>query len=157
HGTYDEFWQARNVRQHMKNIRPAVLTVGGWFDAENLFGAVQTYYHIEKLSPKQTFNTLVMGPWLHGGWNRGDGSSLGHVLFNAKTSEYFREKTELPFFNFHLKEKGQFKTVKAWTFETGTNQWRQQEAWPPRAAQKKALYFRAGGKLSFDPASGGKP
>jgi putative CocE/NonD family hydrolase len=157
HGTYDEFWQARNLRAHMKNIRPAVLTVGGWFDAENLFGAVETFRHVAKLSPSLTQNTLVMGPWRHGGWNKGDGTSLGDVVLNSKTSVYFREKIELPFFDFHLKGKGKFKTPAAWVFETGTNQWRTHDAWPPRQAKKQSLYFRAHGRLMWSPpASTGK-
>jgi putative CocE/NonD family hydrolase len=159
HGTYDEFWQARNLRQHLKDIRPAVLTVGGWFDAENLFGALETFKHIEKFGARKGGNTLVMGPWRHGGWNRGDGLSLGHVSFNAKTSEYFRKNIELPFFNQHLKGKGTLKPATAWVFETGTNQWRQHEAWPPRSARSKSLWLRSKGRLSFDPPgeNGSKP
>jgi putative CocE/NonD family hydrolase len=151
HGTYDEFWQARNLRAHMKNIRPAVLTVGGWFDAENLFGALETFRQVEKHSTKLAHNTLVMGPWSHGGWNRGDGEALGDVTFNARTSVYFREKIELPFFEYHLKGKGNFKTPKAWVFETGTNLWRTHDAWPPRQSQEKALYFRSRGRLMWSP------
>jgi putative CocE/NonD family hydrolase len=159
HGTYDEFWQARNLRRHLRDIRPAVLTVGGWFDAENLFGALETFKHVEKLGGKRGDNTLVMGPWHHGGWNRGDGMSLGHVSFNAKTSEYFREKIELPFFNLHLKGKGDFKPPKAWVFQTGTNQWRRHAAWPPRGAKPRSLWLREAGRLSFDapPENGTKP
>src|SRR4051812_17866270 len=91
HGTYDEFWKSRNIRQHLKNIKPAVMTVGGWFDAENLFGALEVYKHVKQLSPEKQHNTLVMGPWVHGGWSRGDGDSLGNVKFNAKTAKYYQE------------------------------------------------------------------
>jgi putative CocE/NonD family hydrolase len=154
HPTYDEFWKARNVRQHLRNIRPAVLTVGGWFDAENLFGALETFKTVEANGPESA-NTLVMGPWLHGGWSRTDGDSLGNVRFNAKTSAYYRENIELPFFEYHLKGKGDFKQPKAWVFETGTNQWRKHDAWPPQAARAKALYFQADGRLTFDPPASG--
>lgn len=151
HGTYDEFWKARNLRTHIKNIKPAVMTVGGWFDAENLFGALETFKAVEATSPHTT-NLLVMGPWLHGGWagGRGDGSFLGHVPFNSKTADFYREKIELPFFEFVLKGKGEFKHPKAWVFETGTNLWRKYDAWPPRNAAAKSLYFRAGGRLAHD-------
>ena len=108
HGTYDDFWKARNLRPHLKNIKPAVMTVGGWFDAENLFGALETYKTIEANSPP-TSNILVMGPWRHGGWSRGDGDALGDVPFNAKTAEFYREKIELPFFEYYLKGKGEPK------------------------------------------------
>ena len=105
HGNYDDFWKARNLRPHLKNIKPAVMTVGGWFDAENLFGALETYKNVEATSPGAT-NVLVMGPWLHGGWARGDGASLGPVPFDAKTAEFYREQIEFPFFEYHLKGKG---------------------------------------------------
>ncbi len=147
HGTYDAFWQARNLRPHLKNIKPAVMTVGGWFDAENLFGALETYRHVEAHSPGAT-NILVMGPWSHGGWSGGDGAALGNVHFNAKTSEFYREHIELPFFEYHLKGKGGSKHPEAWVFETGTNQWRKHDAWPPKEAKAKTFYFQAGGGLS---------
>ncbi|HZY87644.1 MAG TPA: CocE/NonD family hydrolase, partial [Gemmataceae bacterium] len=154
HGSYDEFWKARNLRAHIKDVKPAVLTVGGWFDAENLFGALEVFKRVEATSPL-TPNTLVMGPWRHGGWSRGDGLSLGDVKFNVKTSEYYREQIEFPFFELHLKGKSSFQAPKAWVFETGTNVWRKHDAWPPKGARPKSLYFHAGGKLSFEAPSAG--
>ncbi len=149
HGTYDEFWQSRDLRRHLKNIKPAVMTVGGWFDAEDLFGALNTYKEIEKNSPGAT-NTLVMGPWYHGGWSRSDGDLLGNVHFNSKTAVFYREEIELPFFEYWLKGKGDGKLPEAYVFETGTNQWRKETAWPPNDAQPKTLYFHPGGRLAFD-------
>ena len=150
HGTYDEFWKSRNIRPHLNNVNAAVMTVGGWFDAENLFGALETYKSIEARNPK-TVNTLVMGPWRHGGWARGEGSFFGDIPFNAKTSEFYREKIEFPFFQRHLKNKGDAKHPEAWVFEMGTNQWRRYDKWPPGDARSKSLYFHAGERLSFDP------
>lgn len=150
HGTYDEFWKSRNIRPHLNNVKPAVMTVGGWFDAENLFGALETYKSIESRNP-QTINTLVMGPWRHGGWARGDGASFGDIPFNAKTSEFYREHIELPFFERHLKDKGDVEHPEAWVFETGTNHWRKYDQWPPANAVSKSLYFHAGENLSFAP------
>ena len=129
------------------------MTVGGWFDAENLFGALETYKSVEANS-RGAANSLVMGPWSHGGWSRGDGETLGNARFDAKTAVFYREKIELPFFEFHLKGKGTPKLPEAYVFETGTNQWRQYDAWPPQDALAKALYFQAGGKLSFEPPAG---
>jgi len=151
HGSYDDFWKARNLRPHLKGIRPAVMTVGGWFDAENLFGALETYKHVEAHSPPAV-NRLVMGPWVHGGWARGDGQSLGPIAFGAKTAEFYRENIELPFFEFHLKGKGDGKQPKAWVFQTGTNAWRRLAAWPPKEARPRSLYFGPGGRLSWEPA-----
>jgi predicted acyl esterase len=102
-----------------------------------------------KFNP-ETPTTLVEGPWVHGGWARGDGSHLGDVQFNAKTSEYFRANIQFPFFEHYLKGKGAAQP-KAVVFETGTNVWRSFDSWPPKAATPKTLYFHAGGKLSFDP------
>ena len=149
HGAYDDFWKARNLRPHLKNIKPAVLTVGGWFDAENLFGALETYRSVERASPGCA-NTIVMGPWVHGGWAGGDGASLGDVTFAAKTAEFYREKIEFPFFEHYLKSKGDGRRPEAWMFQTGTNQWPEYAAWPPREAQARDLYLRAAGKLAWD-------
>lgn len=146
HGNYDEFWKERNLRPHLKQIRPAVMTVGGWFDAENLFGALETYKAIEANSPKAT-NILVMGPWVHGGWSRGDGDTLGNVTFNSKTAVFYREQIEFPFFEYHLKGEGKPTHPEAWIFETGTNVWKKYGTWPPRDVVAQSLYFHAGGKL----------
>jgi hypothetical protein len=149
HNTYDSYWQARDLSRHMKNVHCAVLVVGGWYDAEDLSGPYRTFNAISKFNP-QTPATLVEGPWVHGGWARGDGSHLGDVQFNAKTSEYFRVNVQFPFFEFYLKGKGK-ALPRAVVFETGTNVWRNLDAWPPKNAAAKTLYFHAGGKLSFDP------
>ena len=157
HSTYDEFWQARDLRRHLKNIKPAVMTVGGWFDAEDLFGALNTYREIENNSPGAN-NMLVMGPWFHGGWARSDGDSLGRVQFGSKTAVFYRDEIEFPFFNHWLKGKDDPKLPEAFVFETGTNQWRKEDAWPPKDAQQKMLYLQADGRLGFDaPREPGAP
>jgi putative CocE/NonD family hydrolase len=151
HDTYDDYWQMRDLSRHMKNVKCAVLVVGGWFDAEDLEGPYRTFYAIHKFNP-DTPITLVEGPWVHGGWARSDGDHLGDVEFNAKTSEYFRSNIQFPFFEHYL--KGGDKTLPAAiVFETGSNVWRRYDEWPPKAATAKTLYFHAGGKLSFDPPS----
>jgi putative CocE/NonD family hydrolase len=157
HPDYDEFWQARDLRRHLKNIKPAVMTVGGWFDAEDLFGALNTYKTIEQNSPGAN-NTLVMGPWYHGGWSRSDGDALGNVRFGSKTAVFFREEIEFPFFNHWLKGKEDPKLPEAFVFETGTNQWRREDAWPPKDAEARTLYLQANGKLGWNaPAESGAP
>jgi putative CocE/NonD family hydrolase len=133
----------------MKNVKCAVMTVGGWFDAEDLSGPFKTFHAIDKFNPG-TPNSLVVGPWVHGGWARSDGDRLGDVMFNAKTADYFRVRIQFDFFEYYLKDKGK-PLPKAWVFETGTNVWRQYDAWPPAQASAKTLYLHAGGKLSFDP------
>jgi putative CocE/NonD family hydrolase len=149
HWTYDSYWQSRDLSRHMKNVRCAVLVVGGWFDAEDPSGPFRTFNAINKFNP-QTPTTLVEGPWVHGGWSHTDGSHLGDIQFNAKTSEYFRANIQFPFFEHYLKGRGAAQP-KAVVFETGTNVWRNFDAWPPPAAAPKTLYFHEDGKLSFDP------
>jgi uncharacterized protein len=152
HPNYDAYWQARNTRPHLRNIKPAVMTVGGWFDAEDLFGALNTYRSIEKQSPG-AYNILVMGPWFHGGWSRGDGALLGDVRFGSKTSEFYRENIELPFFNYYLKDKGELKLPEAYVFETGSNKWKTYQQWPPANAHEQDLYLEPNGKLAFSAPS----
>ena len=155
HPNYDEFWQARNLRPHLRDIKPAVLNVGGWFDAENLFGALGVYRSIETQSPGAA-NTLVMGPWYHGAWSLGEGEGLGDIRFASKTGEFYRDNIEFPFFSHYLKGRGNPKLPEAYVFETGRNVWHKEDAWPPRNARPVSLYFHADGKLSFDaPADDG--
>ena len=150
HPNYDAFWKSRALWPHLKNTSPAVMTVGGWFDAEDLFGPLKTFESIEANNPRSG-NLLVMGPWVHGGWSRGDGESLGPVSFASKTGEFYREQIELPFFDHHLKGKPGWDPPKAWAFETGKNEWHRHQSWPPKEAKSKILYLQAGGKLGFDP------
>jgi putative CocE/NonD family hydrolase len=149
HDTYDDYWKVRDLSQHMENVKCAVLVVGGWFDAEDLSGPYRTFNAINKFNP-DTPTTLVEGPWVHGGWSRGEGSRLGDVQFNAQTSAYFRTEVQFPFFEHYLKGSGK-APAKAVVFETGTNVWRHYDTWPPKAAAPRTLYLHAGGKLSFDP------
>ncbi|MBM3767648.1 MAG: CocE/NonD family hydrolase [Acidobacteria bacterium] len=149
HDTYDEFWQSRNLRPHLKAIKPAVMTVGGWFDAENLYGALQVFGNVAKQSPSTT-NLLVMGPWRHGQWSRDDGTHLGYIKFDAKTSVDYAKNIETPFFAHYLKGKGDGKIPKVQVFETGTNQWRSFESWPPAESKERSIYLHPNGKLTFD-------
>ncbi|MFB9864165.1 CocE/NonD family hydrolase [Rufibacter immobilis] len=157
HPNYDAFWQAMNIRPHLKNVKPAVMVVGGWFDAENLFGALETYKTIEKNNPK-AYNTIVMGPWYHGGWSRSTGENLGKVSFRQNTSEFYRPNIEAKFFRHYLKGngKGTPGLPEAYMFNTGANQWREFAVWPPKNTQERMLYFGANGTLSFEkPAATG--
>jgi putative CocE/NonD family hydrolase len=155
HDTYDAFWQSRNIAPHLKNVKAAVLTVGGWFDAEDPQGPFTVYQSVKKYNPG-TFSGLVMGPWVHGGWARGDGKSLGYAQFDSKTSEYFRTQLQFPFFEQHLKGVKPARPIAEVTaFETGSNVWRQYTAWPPVQAKPRTLYFGAGGTLGWQqPAAG---
>jgi putative CocE/NonD family hydrolase len=156
HDTYDSFWQTRAIAPHLKNVKAAVLTVGGWFDAEDPQGPFTTYRAIKKFNPG-IFNGLVMGPWVHGGWAHYDGKQLGRVSFDSKTGEYFREHIQFPFFELHLKGVKPAQPIAEVTaFETGSNVWRRYTAWPPVQAQARTLYFGPNGTLTWQqPAAGG--
>ena len=146
HPTRDDFWKARDPRPYYRDAKPAVMTVGGWFDGEDLWGALETYRAFEKQGPRSE-NVLVMGPWRHGGWARTDGDRHGDIPFGQKTSLFYREHIELPFFQRHLKGKSGPATPEAWMFETGTNTWRKEATWPPADAKKATLFFQGDGKL----------
>ncbi len=147
HPTYDEYWKSRNIAAHLKNIKHAVLTVGGWFDAEDLAGPLKVYRAIEASSPGIS-NRIVMGPWSHGGWSKGDGVRLGNLSFAVKSGAIYREKIEFPFFAQALKGASGEALPEASMFATGANEWRRYDTWPPRNVQKKTFYFGAGRSLS---------
>ncbi|MCF8239768.1 MAG: CocE/NonD family hydrolase [Melioribacteraceae bacterium] len=149
HGSYDDFWQSRSTLFHFDDIKTNVMTVGGWFDGEDLFGAVNTYQVIEQKNPKKQ-NTIVMGPWTHGGWARSAGTSLGEMKFDLETSKYYQDEIELPFFNFYLKGKGSLKIPEALIFETGGNKWHKFNQWPPKNVDNVSLYFATNEELKFD-------
>lgn len=152
HESYDAFWRERSVAPQMKRLKPAVLTVGGWYDAENLYGALNLYQAIEHGSSDNS-SMLVMGPWAHSEWSWTEGRTLGPLDFLAPTADQFREQIELPFLRRHLQGDRSVPLPEAFVFETGRAQWRTFDAWPPRHAQPKTLFLGAGGRLSFEPVS----
>ena len=149
HDVYDSYWAARNMELHMFGVKAAVMVVGGWFDAEDLAGPVKALHAIAKESPEATADTLVEGPWVHGGWSRGTGASLGDIKFGSDTAEFYRETIEAPFFAHYLKGKSWTPLPKAYTFETGSDVWRKYDAWPPKQAESRMIYFQPHGGLSW--------
>jgi len=147
HTTKDAYWQARDIRKHLNNIKPAVLVTGGWFDAEDLFGALNTYGTIEKKNAKNN-SRIIMGPWTHGGWARSNMTSYAGINLGSNTSEYF-QNMEFDFFNYYLRSVGKFNAKEATIFETGTNAWKQYTAWPPKEALPATWYLTSNKGLSF--------
>jgi putative CocE/NonD family hydrolase len=154
HPDYDAYWEAQNPLKHLKNTTHAVLTVAGWFDAEDFYGPMETYRTIERATPKN-LSTLVVGPWLHGGWASMPGDVLGEIQFGSRTAEHFRNNIELPFFLAHLKNQGAPDTTEAIVFETGANEWKNYASWPPPGGQSRTLYLQPNGGLSFTPPAAG--
>ncbi|MCB9275351.1 MAG: CocE/NonD family hydrolase [Lewinellaceae bacterium] len=153
HPNYDNFWQARNPRPHLKNVRPAVLTVGGFFDAEDSFGPLAVYKAIEKQSPPSTENRLVMGPWYHGQWAAGDGERMGNIFWGFNSTDHYK-KLEAQFFRYYLKGEGAMDIPEATIFDTGASQWLSFDTWPPRNAVERKLYLQPAGGLAFTPPQG---
>jgi putative CocE/NonD family hydrolase len=144
---YNDYWRSRNIRQHLKNISIPTLVVGGWFDAEDLFGALHTYEAIETQSSRNK-NFLVMGPWTHGAWAAPEWKKFGTHEFGTNVNKYFQDSLESAFFNYYLKDKGSFHPSEATMFETGTNQWKHFDQWPPANITAVTYYLRADNILS---------
>jgi len=145
--TYNDYWRSRNIRQHLKNIIIPTLVVGGWFDAEDLFGALNTYQAIEKQSPANK-NFLVMGPWTHGAWGAAEWKEFGTHQFRTNVNSYYQDSIESVFFRYYLKDKGNFDASEATMFETGTNQWKHFSQWPPSNTTTTNFYLGPNNKLS---------
>jgi putative CocE/NonD family hydrolase len=127
------------------------LNVAGWYDQEDFRGQLKLYEAFEKHDTADQ-NFIVVGPWNHGGWSGGPASQLGNIAWGSPTGPYYREKVQAPFFAKYLKDKGD-KPPEATMFQTGLNQWKTFDAWPPKGAVKKTLYFHPDGKLAFEPAA----
>jgi putative CocE/NonD family hydrolase len=148
HPDYDDFWKARDPRQYLKNVTPAVMTVGGWFDAEDLYGALNTYEAIEKQNPAETGNFLVMGPWSHGQWAFGEAKNLGNIYWGLDANKKYVLQEET-FFNHYLKGADNTAIPEALIFVTGSNEWKEFPSWPPKNIVEKNLYFNSGEAASF--------
>lgn len=154
HPTYDAFWKARDVRPHLHDIKAAFLTVGGFYDTEDIHGPWWVFSTIEKQSPGAD-NRVIVGPWSHGGWSRGDDDVLGTLHWAYKTGPYFRDTIEYPFFAHYLAGAPDPKFPKVMVFRTGGDKWDGYDSWPPKSSTPAALYLQPKGKLAFTPPSGG--
>jgi hypothetical protein len=146
HPNYDAWWQERNARNALYNVKPAMLWVGGLFDAEDCFGAWNSYKSAESQSPK-TNNKIIMGPWYHGQWAR-EGSFLGNVRFGSNTAAYFQDSLEIPFFEHYLLGKKDPNLSEATVFFTGENKWKKFDTWPPKNVEEQSYFLRSNGKLA---------
>jgi hypothetical protein len=156
HPDYDAFWQRQTMIPYLTGVKVPTLSVAGWWDQEDFYGPVRIYAALERFDTAR-INYLVVGPWNHGGWSRGTGQGLGPLRFGTNTSEHFRREIQAPWFAYWLKDRGTLELPEALTFETGSNQWRRWEAWPPRErVERRSLWFASDERLSFtaprDPA-----
>jgi uncharacterized protein len=148
HPDYDDFWKARDPRPFLKNVKPAVLTVGGFFDAEDMYGALHVYSAIEKQNSQQVNNFLVMGPWSHGQWAFGKATNLGNIYWGMDANKDFA-LLEKHFFDIYLKGEGIPDIPEATIFVTGSNEWRSYKEWPPKNVTEKNLFLQPEGAVSF--------
>jgi hypothetical protein len=155
HPNFDEYWRSRDLRPHLKDIKAAVMLVGGYYDTEDIFGPYGAYEAIVRQSPG-TDVRIVEGPWSHGGWARGDGNVLGNLRWETKAGPFYRDSVEFPFFNHYLKGVGDLKLPRALMFRSGADKWDSYSEWPPKAAKARTLYLHPDGKLAFDPPAPAK-
>jgi len=149
HPNYDEWWKARDARNATKNLHPAMLWVGGLFDAEDCWGAWNAYKAAEGNNPGKAFNKIVEGPWYHGQWASNDGTHHGNIRFGTNTSEYYQQHFEIPFFNYFLKGEGDISQIaEANVFITGSNEWKSFTQWPPQNRIEKTIYLQSNGRLT---------
>ncbi len=157
HPDYDEFWKRQTMIPHLNSVKVPTLNVAGWWDQEDFYGPIRIYDALER-HDTQGMNYLVVGPWRHGGWSGGTGNSLGAIPFGSNTSEYFRDQVQAPFFAYFLKDKGARDFPQALTFETGTNEWRRWDQWPPKArTETRGLYFGPDETLAILPGTASAP
>ncbi|MGI9552967.1 MAG: CocE/NonD family hydrolase [Aurantibacter sp.] len=150
HPNYDEFWKRRSIIPHLKDVKHAVMTVGGWFDAEDLYGPLSIYKTVEANSPKAN-NTIVMGPWDHGGWARESGQTThNHIYFGDSISTFYQKNIERKFFAHHLKDEGANILPEAYMFDTGSKKWETFNEWPPKEIEPVTLYFGENGSLGLN-------
>ena len=152
HPNYDSIWQSKGIIQHLKNIKSSVATmiVGGWFDAEDLYGPLETYKNIEKYNP-ENYNTMVFGPWDHGSWARTKGkNSVGNYYFGDSISEFFQQDIETKFFNHFLKGSGDKNSglPEAYVYDSGKKTWKTYNSWPPQNVKKESMYLSENQELT---------
>jgi putative CocE/NonD family hydrolase len=152
HPNYDSIWQSKGIIQHLKKVNSSVATmvVGGWFDAEDLYGPLETYKTIEKYNP-ENYNTMVFGPWDHGAWAGRKGKNfVGNYYFGDSISEFFQKNIETKFFNHFLKGKGDHNTglPEAYVFDSGEKEWKTYDNWPPQGIAKKTFFLSENQELT---------
>jgi len=157
HPNYDEYWQARSLLPHLHDIHTNVQTVGGLFDAEDLYGPLHIYRELERNNPRIS-NSLILGPWGHGDWSDpSDEQVVGNISFGRGINEHYQQNIEAPFFRWFLKGEGSAPTHEALVFDTGRKVWNEFAQWPPAEARDVAFYVRAGERLTLDPPTADEP
>ncbi len=147
HPDYDHYWKERSLEQHLNGISPAILVVGGEYDTDDCYGALNTYKLIKKNSPDTDLH-FVYGPWTHGGWHHLDYEGLGDLKFGKNLSRYFMQKIEYPFFRYYLEGKGD-RPESVYLFASGSDRWQVMDEWPAQDVTYCPLYLSGKDSLTF--------
>ena len=151
HPHYDSYWMDRSLEYDLHAILPAILVVGGAYDTDDCYGALNTYRLIRQNSPDTDLH-FVYGPWTHGGWHHADYEGLGDVKFTKGISEDFMRDIEYPFFRYYLEGKGS-KPKPVYAIASGSDSWQKMDVWPSCEMTLKPLYLTNDSSLSFDESS----
>ncbi|WP_133994130.1 CocE/NonD family hydrolase [Dinghuibacter silviterrae] len=156
HPNYDDYWHAESLRYRLDYPKVPIQHVGGWWDEEDMVGPQEAYAQLEKKDTSHR-NFLVIGPWLHGQWGGDEANNLAAIKFGQPTGTYFRQEIQAKWFAYYLKGKGDGNFAEMTSFQTGSNEWKHYNTWPPKESTIKKIYLHADGKLSFDKPSVNEP
>ncbi len=153
HPAYDEVWSSRGVEHDLHSVTMPTLSVGGYYDQEDMYGPQIEYSTLEPFDTQHE-NFLVLGPWRHGYW-ASSSRRLGNLNYGEPVGKEFRERIEAPFFAHYLKDPpgsnaSGFDLKDTASFQTGSNTWKYYSHFPPEETQVTSLYLQGGGKLGWN-------
>ncbi|AXC12514.1 glutaryl-7-ACA acylase precursor [Acidisarcina polymorpha] len=153
HPAYDNVWYLRGVEHHLTAVAVPTLTVGGYYDQEDMWGPQEEYSVLERHDANHQ-NFLVLGPWQHGSWSSSS-RHLGAIQYGEPIGTEYRKQIEASFFARFLKDEPGFDLEDTASFQTGSNKWKRYAHFPPAESTPTKLYLNAGKKLGWQ--LGSKP
>ena len=147
HPEYSSTWRSRGVQYAMKAVTVPTLSVGGYYDQEDMFGPEEEYKWLEP-HDDQHKNFLVLGPWKHGSWSS-SARQLGNLEYGQAIGKEFRSDIEARFFAHYLKDEPGFDLEDTASFQTGSNTWKRYAHFPPKEARTESLYLNGADELAW--------
>jgi hypothetical protein len=152
HSAYDSAWSSREVQHWLNAVTVPTLTVGGYYDQEDMWGPQEEYATLEPHDTKRE-NFLVLGPWSHGSW-AATTRHLGNIDYKEPIGKEFRAQIEARFFAHYLKDEpgtnaSGFDVEDTASFQTGSNTWKRYGHFPPQESQPTSLHLTGAGLLSW--------
>ena len=151
HPAYDSVWYARGVEHHLNAVTVPTLSVGGYYDQEDMWGPQEEYAKLEPHDASHE-NFWVLGPWRHGSWSSSS-RRLGDLDYGESIGNEFRTRIEAKFFAHYLKDAPGFDLEDTASFQTGSNTWKYYSHFPPVESKPTSLYLNGGGTLSWNQSS----